>query len=114
MLESESTPEQLVLSEEATDAFEGESFAKQLVNPDISEISKSIDVSPRFFLTPQDLIKSNALDIDKTKLNALPVRQYLDHSVLPALIDGLQALTRERPANPTEFLALYLLRNNKN
>lgn len=41
----------------------------------------------------------------------LPVRAYLDQTVVPVLLEGLKALVRERPPNPTEYLAVYLLKN---
>lgn len=41
-----------------------------------------------------------------------PIRQYLESSVVPTLMQGLQALVKERPENPVEFLAHYLLTNN--
>ena len=45
-------------------------------------------------------------------LDALPTRAYLDQTVVPVLMQALSALVRERPADPIEFVAQYLLRNN--
>mmetsp|Transcript_4666 Transcript_4666/g.7225 ORF Transcript_4666/g.7225 Transcript_4666/m.7225 type:complete len:85 (-) Transcript_4666:594-848(-) len=47
-----------------------------------------------------------------SNLQSLPVRAYLDQTVVPILLQGLSALAKERPANPVEFLAAYLLKNN--
>ena len=33
-------------------------------------------------------------------------------TVVPVLLQGLSALVKERPPNPTEFLATFLLQNN--
>ncbi|EDW76483.2 uncharacterized protein Dwil_GK15480 [Drosophila willistoni] len=44
--------------------------------------------------------------------SSLPTRQYLDQTVAPVLLHGLQALARERPADPIKFLASYLLKHN--
>ncbi|KAH8398748.1 hypothetical protein KR222_002536 [Zaprionus bogoriensis] len=44
-------------------------------------------------------------------LNSLTVRQYLDQTVAPILLHGLQALARERPTDPVSYLATYLLKN---
>jgi|Transcript_8760 protein dpy-30 len=44
--------------------------------------------------------------------NNLPIRAYLDQTVVPILLDGLSALVKERPANPVEWLAGYLIRND--
>jgi protein dpy-30 len=49
---------------------------------------------------------------DKLNLNSLPIRAYLDQTVVPLLLDGMSQLVRERPANPVEWLATYLLKHN--
>ena len=45
-------------------------------------------------------------------MNSLPIRAYLDQTVVPILLQGLSALVKERPPNPVEYLANYLLKNN--
>ncbi|KAL0227292.1 hypothetical protein P9112_014616 [Eukaryota sp. TZLM1-RC] len=42
----------------------------------------------------------------------LPIRAYLDQTVVPVLLQGLAALAKERPAKPVQFLAAYLLKND--
>lgn len=49
---------------------------------------------------------------DKINLGALPIRSYLDQTVVPILLDGMSALVKERPPNPVEWLAAYLLKHN--
>lgn len=49
---------------------------------------------------------------NKLDVQALPIRQYLESAVVPILLQGMQALVKERPNNPVEFLAAYLLKNN--
>jgi protein dpy-30 len=49
---------------------------------------------------------------EKLNLQALPIRAYLDQTVVPLLLDGMSALVKERPPNPVEWLATYLLKNN--
>jgi len=44
--------------------------------------------------------------------STLPIRAYLDSTVVPLLLQGMSALVRERPANPVEWLAHFLLANN--
>eukprot|EP00286_Rhodomonas_abbreviata_P029327 CAMPEP_0181300190 /NCGR_PEP_ID=MMETSP1101-20121128/6756_1 /TAXON_ID=46948 /ORGANISM="Rhodomonas abbreviata, Strain Caron Lab Isolate" /LENGTH=87 /DNA_ID=CAMNT_0023405407 /DNA_START=37 /DNA_END=296 /DNA_ORIENTATION=+ len=46
---------------------------------------------------------------EKLNLQALPIRAYLDQTVVPLLLDGMSALVKERPPNPVEWLAAYLL-----
>ena len=45
-------------------------------------------------------------------MQTLPIRAYLDQTVVPILLDGMSELVKERPANPVEWLAAYLLRND--
>jgi len=49
---------------------------------------------------------------EKMNLQALPIRAYLDQTVVPILLDGMSALVKERPPNPVEWLATYLLKHN--
>ncbi|OWY95399.1 hypothetical protein PHMEG_00034605 [Phytophthora megakarya] len=49
---------------------------------------------------------------DKVEVQALPIRAYLDQTVVPILLQGMSALVKERPANPIEWLASYLIKNN--
>jgi len=42
---------------------------------------------------------------------SLPVRAYLDQTVVPLLLRGMSALVKERPEDPVEWLATYLLKN---
>jgi len=45
----------------------------------------------------------------------LPIRAYLDSTVVPTLLSGLSSLVKERPdSDEVEWLAHYLLRNNPN
>jgi len=44
-------------------------------------------------------------------LQSLPTRQYLDKTVVPVLLEGITALSKERPPKPIEWLASYLLKS---
>merc|ERR1719161_597418 len=48
----------------------------------------------------------------KLSTHAMPLRQYLDLHIVPTLLPALNYVATERPENPTEFLAYYLLKNN--
>lgn len=48
----------------------------------------------------------------KVEVQGLPIRAYLDQTVVPILLQGMSALVKERPANPIEWLAAYLTKNN--
>lgn len=47
----------------------------------------------------------------KVNLQSLPIRAYLDQTVVPILLQGMSVLAKERPPNPIEYLATYLLKN---
>jgi protein dpy-30 len=47
-------------------------------------------------------------------LAALPIRAYLDQTVVPTLLQGLSEMAKERPPNPIEWLGNYLLRSAQN
>lgn len=44
-------------------------------------------------------------------LQSLPTRQYLDQTVNPILLQALKVLAKERPTDPIQYLAAYLLKN---
>ncbi|KAK6182439.1 protein dpy-30 homolog [Patella vulgata] len=47
----------------------------------------------------------------KVDVQSLPTRAYLDQTVVPILLQGMSILAKERPPNPIEYLAAYLLKN---
>ncbi|CAM9192868.1 unnamed protein product [Ascophyllum nodosum] len=49
---------------------------------------------------------------DRLNVQSLPIRAYLDQTVVPILLDGMSALVKERPPNPVEWLGNYLLVHN--
>jgi len=62
----------------------------------------------------QELFNRDMETIVKTNrghIQGLPAREYLEHTVVPILIEGLKYLLKERPPNPVEYLGLFLLKN---
>ncbi|XP_001237951.3 protein dpy-30 homolog [Anopheles merus] len=59
--------------------------------------------------------KSSATDNGRkpagNNLQSLPTRQYLDQTVNPILLQGLKVLAKERPQDPVQYLANFLLQN---
>lgn len=49
----------------------------------------------------------------RSDLASLPTKQYLDQTVAPILLRGLQTLAKERPQDPFSFLAAYLLKHKE-
>lgn len=45
-------------------------------------------------------------------LYALPDQEYLEASVMPLLLRGMEELAKVRPPDPLTFLAAYLIGNN--
>mmetsp|Transcript_28265 Transcript_28265/g.57871 ORF Transcript_28265/g.57871 Transcript_28265/m.57871 type:complete len:100 (-) Transcript_28265:150-449(-) len=49
---------------------------------------------------------------EKIDAQALPIRAYLDQTVVPILLQGLSDLVKTRPDDPVEYLAAYLMKHN--
>ncbi len=49
---------------------------------------------------------------ETANIHAMPIRGYLDQTVVPVLLDGMAELSRVQPINPVEWLATYMLKNN--
>eukprot|EP00928_Gymnodinium_smaydae_P079726 TRINITY_DN63587_c0_g1_i1.p2 TRINITY_DN63587_c0_g1~~TRINITY_DN63587_c0_g1_i1.p2 ORF type:complete len:114 (-),score=34.57 TRINITY_DN63587_c0_g1_i1:132-473(-) len=84
------------------------------------------DASPEAFAPPEvaseaypsmrDGVAAERLAVEarpQPQMHDLPLRQYLDTYVVPTLMPGLKAVADERPDNPVEWLAYYLLQNNR-
>ncbi|XP_029996889.1 protein dpy-30 homolog isoform X1 [Sphaeramia orbicularis] len=56
-------------------------------------------------------VSADKMPKQKVDLQALPTRAYLDQTVVPILLQGLSVLAKERPPNPIEYLATFLLKN---
>mmetsp|Transcript_24438 Transcript_24438/g.78527 ORF Transcript_24438/g.78527 Transcript_24438/m.78527 type:complete len:108 (+) Transcript_24438:1-324(+) len=50
--------------------------------------------------------------VPSADLGALPIRAYLDQTVVPLLLEGLSLLVKTRPENPVQWLAHYLLEHD--
>ena len=62
------------------------------------------------------LADQSAADAVPPELSAVAAqaKQYLEDTVAFVLLQGLKSLARERPENPADYLALYLLQRNPN
>ena len=54
---------------------------------------------------------ANDSTTDQTQAN-LPLRAYLDKTVVPILLQAMSECAKERPQYPVEYIANYLLQNN--
>ncbi|XP_075002727.1 protein dpy-30 homolog isoform X4 [Calonectris borealis] len=66
---------------------------------------------PKKRIVENEKINAEKTSKQKVDLQSLPTRAYLDQTVVPILLQGLAVLAKERPPNPIEFLAAYLLKN---
>ena len=55
-----------------------------------------------------------AIQSAKNTLETIPIRSYLDQTVVPLVLQALSALTqaKTKPENPIEYVADYLLKHN--
>lgn len=81
----------------------------------------SIPASLRFALTDDDGddIRLMAVGLSRERppspripVYALPDQAYLEATILPLLLRGLEELSKVRPPDPLTFLAAYLIGNN--
>ncbi|XP_023168076.1 protein dpy-30 homolog [Drosophila hydei] len=78
-----------------SEEFTTKSSFKDMANTTITEIQNALPICRK----------------PRPDVNSLTVRQYLDQTVAPILLHGLQALARDRPTDPVSYLATYLLKN---
>lgn len=110
--EGEQTPAQPQESNEQTSEQAPLEEAKQETpnETEASNVQSSMDQNV------EKMIEQESQDAQNTKkqkvdLQSLPVRAYLDQTIVPILLQGMSVLAKERPPNPIEYLATYLLKN---
>lgn len=47
-------------------------------------------------------------------IRSLPKQEYLQATVIPILLEGMSWIIKERPDDPVESLAMFLIKNNPN
>ncbi len=55
---------------------------------------------------------SKSYNTENNTNNVLPIRSYLDQTVVPLLLEGLADVARSKPDNSIEYLAKYLLKHS--
>jgi len=86
--------------------LDGDYFIKALKGCE-TKMSKKILESRR-------VADESAADGEKPEvLKSLPPKEYLYRTVIPALLPALEACQRDRPADPIEFIAFYILRHTQ-
>ena len=47
-----------------------------------------------------------------SEIKQLPIKAYLDQQVMPLLLQALTKVSKEKPEDPIDFIAKYMLANN--
>ncbi|KER33149.1 hypothetical protein T265_12652, partial [Opisthorchis viverrini] len=89
---------------------ESEVVEAEVVGGDV-EKSLPVQLAPSLIDFVQLIMSTRKPDTDPVELQALPTRHYLEKTVVPVLILGLQSLVKERPPKPIEYLAAFLIKN---
>lgn len=48
---------------------------------------------------------------NQQNVNSLPIRAYLDKTVVPLVLQGMAEVAKERPENPIKYLADFLMKH---
>ena len=124
-----SVPEPMTVEESVEPKVENEATIVSASNPDaasdmpasIADDATSVTIkndAPQAGVDEnvEKIIESETAELASNKkpkvdLQGLPVRAYLDQTIVPILLQGMSVLAKERPPNPIEYLATYLLKN---
>ena len=100
----------------AEDAMETVEEKEEKVNPKKEEVSAEENNNGDEEKVAENKAENEATNVTKkVNLQAMPIRAYLDNTVVPVLLQGMSALVKERPETcPVEWLAHWMLRNNPN
>ncbi|UXI15389.1 rho GDP dissociation inhibitor [Sarcoptes scabiei] len=118
-----STPVTTELPKEQNNAVQDEANANEAVSKIKTETvassvvaslpTESNDVSKNKDNQTRDNQSKENIKKNKIELSKLPIRQYMDSTIVPSLLLGLSTLAKERPPKPLEFLGKFLLQKSK-
>ena len=75
--------------------------AKDELDPNI--VNKKVENKPK----NSDKNESKS----QQNINNLPIRAYLDQTVVPLVLQGMAEVAKERPENPIKYLADFLMKH---
>ena len=75
--------------------------AKDELDPNI--VNKKVENKPK----NSDKNESKS----QQNINSLPIRAYLDQTVVPLVLQGMAEVAKERPENPIKYLADFLMKH---
>ncbi|RMZ94784.1 dpy-30 -like protein [Brachionus plicatilis] len=97
--------------EQTSDAVPLEETKQEATNEtEASNVQSGLDQNVEKMIEQESQEAQNTKK-QKVDLQSLPVRAYLDQTIVPILLQGMSVLAKERPPNPIEYLATYLLKN---
>ncbi len=59
----------------------------------------------------QKVVVEKAESKQQQNINSLPIRAYLDQTVVPLVLQGMAEVAKERPENPIKYLADFLMKH---
>ena len=74
---------------------------KDELDPNV--VDKKNDVKPK--------ISEKNDSKQQQNINSLPIRAYLDQTVVPLVLQGMAEVAKERPENPIKYLAEFLMKH---
>ena len=78
--------------------------------PQLLSYSKPIHLT---FAISLPIDKSGAdVAAEQVEIKQLPIKAYLDQNLMPLLLEALTELSKQKPEEPIEFVAKYLLEHN--
>ena len=80
---------------------------------EFSSTSKSTETPGSAEKRPPEQLERSDSKRARSEVRVQSTRQYLDNAVVPILLDGLAALSRERPEDPIDYLISYLQKHKK-
>ncbi|XP_042902553.1 protein dpy-30 homolog [Parasteatoda tepidariorum] len=89
-------------AEQENTSGQTETVSKEAVTDDSQKKANAVE---------KDISGETASKKPRVDYNVMPTRPYLDATVVPILLQALSALARDRPADPIQFLADFLIRN---
>lgn len=65
------------------------------------------------FLKETERLEALAMELQNAMpVRSLPKQEYLQATVIPLLLEGISWIVKERPDDPVENLAMFLIKNN--
>lgn len=95
------------------ETHEGETIPEQQNPPPEPETPLEEANFSQDFINELDSIEELAMKYNKPQKSAAILKEeYLEKTVLPLVLEGLSWIIKERPNDPVEHLAMFLLKNN--